>query len=156
MIRRKIFEDVGLFSTDYFMYCEDVDLCHKVASAGYQTGYVPDAMVVHYGGQSSKQVRTSSFADVMGREAIRIYLAKRRSSAYATTYTCSMFIAAVLRLGLLAALPPVLLGTYRAGADASRRKWKSILSWSLGGQRWARQLGGSVEDAGRATIAKAA
>jgi N-acetylglucosaminyl-diphospho-decaprenol L-rhamnosyltransferase len=156
MIRRKIFEDVGLFSTDYFMYCEDVDLCHKVAAAGYQTGYVPDAMVIHYGGQSSKQARTSSFADVMGREAMRTFLAKRRSSVYARTYTCSIFLAAVLRLGLLGVLPPALLGTHRAGAAASRRKWKSILSWSLGGERWARQLGGSAENAGRATIAKVA
>src|SRR5262249_27559071 len=102
MIRRNTFEGVGLFTTDYFMYCEDVDLCHKVAAAGNETGYVPDAMIVHHGGQSSKQARTSSsFADVLGREAIRTFLAKRRGSAYAKTYTCSIFFAALVRLGLL-------------------------------------------------------
>src|SRR2546422_8923566 len=30
MIRRDVFETVGLFSEDYFMYAEDVDLCFKI------------------------------------------------------------------------------------------------------------------------------
>lgn len=139
MIRRQTFQDVGLFSTDYFMYCEDLDLCYKVAAAGYQTGYVPDAMVVHYGGQSSKQVKTSSFADVMGREAIRTFFAKNKGLLYAKVYTCSVLVAAVARLALLAVFPPALLGTDKASAQGSQRKWRSILSWSIGGEGWARQ-----------------
>jgi len=156
MIRRDVFEGVGLFSTDYFMYCEDVDLCYKVAAAGYQTGYVPDAMVVHYGGQSSKQVNTSSFAAVMGREAIRMFLAKNRSLAYAKIYTCSVFVAAAARLALLSLVPSALLGTDEAGAQGSRRKWRSILSWSVGGERWARERGLTVEKTAPSTGARVA
>jgi len=29
MMRRSVFERIGLFSTEYFMYAEDVDLCYK-------------------------------------------------------------------------------------------------------------------------------
>jgi N-acetylglucosaminyl-diphospho-decaprenol L-rhamnosyltransferase len=156
MVRRKVFEEVGLFSNDYFMYCEDVDLCHKVATAGFQVGYVSDATVVHYGGQSSKQARESSFADVVGREAIRTFLAKRRSVLYAKTYTCSMFLAALVRLALVRLLPPSSIGKDAASAAATRRKWQNILSWSLGREAWAKALGGGVEKATRAEAVKAA
>jgi len=154
MIRRKVFDDVELFSTDYFMYCEDVDLCYKVAAAGYQIGYIGDAMVVHHGGQSSKQARKSSFADVMGREAIRTFFAKWKGPLYARIYTCSMFVTAVVRLALLGLLPPSLLGKDQAGAAASRRKWRSILSWSLGREHWIQQLGCAVQNVAQSTVAK--
>ncbi len=35
MIRKEIFTEIGGFSTDYFMYTEDIDLCYRVRSAGY-------------------------------------------------------------------------------------------------------------------------
>ena len=34
MIRRAHFEAIGSFSTDYFMYAEDMDLCLKSQRAG--------------------------------------------------------------------------------------------------------------------------
>lgn len=155
MIRRKVFEDVGLFSTDYFMYCEDVDLCHKVAAAGFEVGYVADAKVVHFGGQSSKQAKESSFGDVVGREAICTFLAKHKSALYASTYTCAMFFAALARLALLRLLPPGCIGKDPASAAASRRKWRNILRWSIGREQWAKKLGDSAERAARPELLNA-
>jgi GT2 family glycosyltransferase len=141
MIRKDVFEKVDLFSTDYFMYCEDVDLCYKVIQAGLQVGYIADATVIHYGGQSSKQVKESSFGDVMIREAICRFLAKTRGALYARLFCYSIFMAAVVRLLLLSVSPHFLLAEERAGVFAARRKWKSLLRWSLGQERWAKQLG---------------
>src|SRR5262249_2706071 len=36
MVRRITFEQVGQFSTDYFMYAEDMDLCYKFTLAGWR------------------------------------------------------------------------------------------------------------------------
>src|SRR5690348_3920993 len=36
MIRRNVFEAAGLFTTSYFMYAEDVDLCFKARRAGWE------------------------------------------------------------------------------------------------------------------------
>ena len=154
MIRRKTFEEVGKFSSEYFMYCEDVDLCYKVARAGYRTGYVADARIVHHGGQSSKKARESSFADVLGHEAIRIFLAKWRGWLYAKIYTCSMLLSALVRLALLGLLPHSLLAKDPSSVAASRRKWLGILSWSLGRERWTRQLGGTVNHAVASAVPK--
>lgn len=44
-----------LFSEDYFMYAEDVDLCERVAAAGGEVWYTPCATVVHHHGRSMRQ-----------------------------------------------------------------------------------------------------
>lgn len=56
LIRRDVFENVGMFSEDYFMYAEDMDLCYKVAKAGWTNYYVGEAVAVHYAGTSSPRV----------------------------------------------------------------------------------------------------
>jgi N-acetylglucosaminyl-diphospho-decaprenol L-rhamnosyltransferase len=53
MVRRTVFERVHGFSTDYFMYAEDIDLCAKIRKQGLFVKYVPQAEIVHLGGGSS-------------------------------------------------------------------------------------------------------
>jgi len=53
MMRREVFEKVGLFSEEYFMYAEDVDLCWKVTRAGFPNYYLGEGNIIHYGGVSS-------------------------------------------------------------------------------------------------------
>jgi N-acetylglucosaminyl-diphospho-decaprenol L-rhamnosyltransferase len=56
LIRRDVFEKVGMFSEDYFMYAEDMDLCYKIAKAGWTNYYVGEAVAVHYAGTSSPRL----------------------------------------------------------------------------------------------------
>ena len=144
MIRRSLFESVGLFDTEYFMYCEDVDLCFMAAGAGYQIGYVAGATVTHYGGQSSKQATQSSFATVMGREAIYKFFAKRRGNMYAKVYSCTMFFSASFRLVVLLLWGLLSPGGERKAITSRREKWWRILNWSVGRESWARQLRASA------------
>lgn len=53
LVKREIFEKVGLLSEDYFMYFEDVDFCVKIRNAGYKIWYDPKAVVYHKVGLSS-------------------------------------------------------------------------------------------------------
>ena len=53
MLRRTAFEEVSGFDESFFMYAEDVDLCRRLAVAGWTTLYVPTARVVHVQGVSS-------------------------------------------------------------------------------------------------------
>ncbi len=50
MYRRELFEDVGLFDEDLFMWYEDADLSFRAQLAGYRCLYVPGAVVYHVGG----------------------------------------------------------------------------------------------------------
>lgn len=53
MVRREVFEAVGLLDEAYFMYYEEVDFCLRAARAGWPCWYVPGSRVVHLVGQSS-------------------------------------------------------------------------------------------------------
>jgi len=53
MVRREVFEAVGLLDESYFMYYEEVDFCLRARRAGWPCWYVPDSRVVHLVGQSS-------------------------------------------------------------------------------------------------------
>ena len=77
MAKRRVFEEIGRFSEEYFMYAEDVDLCYKSRTAGYHNYYVPEATLIHYGGSSS-QLKASTFTAVMMPEATLRFLKKTR------------------------------------------------------------------------------
>lgn len=53
MIRREVFESIGLLDEDYFMYFEEVDFCLRAKQSGWSCWYVPQSHVVHFVGQSS-------------------------------------------------------------------------------------------------------
>ncbi|MGF1491800.1 MAG: glycosyltransferase family 2 protein [Microcoleaceae cyanobacterium] len=53
IIRRAVFEEIGLLDEGYFMYFEDGDFCLRAKRAGWDCWYVPESRVVHLVGQSS-------------------------------------------------------------------------------------------------------
>ncbi|MFW5432225.1 MAG: glycosyltransferase family 2 protein [Methylophilaceae bacterium] len=53
MVRREVFESVGLLDESYFLYFEEVDFFYRVSKAGWQTWYVPDSKVMHIEGVST-------------------------------------------------------------------------------------------------------
>lgn len=56
LLRREALTKVGLLDEAYFMYAEEVDLCWRLAHAGWQRWWVPRAEVVHHEAQSTRQV----------------------------------------------------------------------------------------------------
>jgi GT2 family glycosyltransferase len=61
MVRPQAIADVGLMDEGFWMYCEEIDWCWRMRRAGWRSYCVPTARVVHHAGQSSGQVRISSF-----------------------------------------------------------------------------------------------
>jgi GT2 family glycosyltransferase len=75
LIRREVFDAVGLLDEGYFMYFEEVDFCHRARSAGWPCWYVPEAHVVHLVGQSSGVTHPSA---ARRRRPSYWFLARRR------------------------------------------------------------------------------
>ncbi|HVA24476.1 MAG TPA: glycosyltransferase family 2 protein [Chloroflexota bacterium] len=55
LMRRSALDEVGFFDERFFMYSEEMDLCYRLRSAGYEVWYVPEAEVVHHEAASSSQ-----------------------------------------------------------------------------------------------------
>jgi GT2 family glycosyltransferase len=62
MARRSVFEQIGLFDEDYFLYFEEVDLMKEAAKANLEVWHNPNARVIHIGGGATniKDARAQS------------------------------------------------------------------------------------------------
>lgn len=60
LVRREVFEETGGFDESYHMYCEEIDWCWRIRQAGWEIYAVPKAEIVHYAGESTKQVPAES------------------------------------------------------------------------------------------------
>jgi hypothetical protein len=50
--RRTMLDQIGLFDSDYFAYCEEFDLAFRARLSGWKCLYVPEAMIYHMSGQT--------------------------------------------------------------------------------------------------------
>lgn len=53
MIRREVFQDIGLLDEEFFMYFEEVDFIIRARKKGWSCWYVPESRVVHLAGAAS-------------------------------------------------------------------------------------------------------
>jgi GT2 family glycosyltransferase len=53
LLSRQIFEEVGGFDPDFFMYSEELDLCYRIAKKGYTIKYFEGASAIHKNGGST-------------------------------------------------------------------------------------------------------
>jgi N-acetylglucosaminyl-diphospho-decaprenol L-rhamnosyltransferase len=53
MIRRQVFDAIGLMDENYFLYYEETDFCLQARRAGWSCWYVPQSRVMHIAGQST-------------------------------------------------------------------------------------------------------
>lgn len=64
LLRREALDEVGLLDEAYFMYTEEVDLCYRMARAGWELWWVPRSQVVHYGEASSRQAAEAMYVQL--------------------------------------------------------------------------------------------
>ncbi|MEO6703054.1 MAG: glycosyltransferase family 2 protein [Jatrophihabitantaceae bacterium] len=103
LVRRVAFESVGGFDPSYFMYFEDVDLCHRLADAGWLNVYAPSSQIVHTGSHSTVQHKREMFIE-HHRSAYRYLSGRYPGPRWAP-------VRAVLWVGLVARsrlIPPVI------------------------------------------------
>jgi GT2 family glycosyltransferase len=142
LVEREAFLQVSQFTTAYFMYAEDVDLCYKLERIGRRNYYLGDVSVIHHGGQSSGASTESQFGNVMMRESLAKFFQIHHGPAYAHTYRAALAISALARLAALSLSHVISLGCYRSSAIKSGlRKWVKVLRWTVGAERWVRNHG---------------
>jgi GT2 family glycosyltransferase len=53
MIRREVFEQVGLMDEGFFLYFEELDFCQRAGIAGWQVWLEPASLITHLEGQAT-------------------------------------------------------------------------------------------------------
>jgi GT2 family glycosyltransferase len=119
LIRRSLFEALGGFDEDLFMYCEDVDLGYRIRLAGGACRVIPDAVVDHVGSASTGGAG-SDFASFHGaRNRIRVFIKDTPPLLFWLTLPLHVIAttALFLRLATQGRLGPNLRGARAALAD---------------------------------------
>lgn len=120
MIRTDLARQLGGFDPRYFLYWEEMDLCHRVADAGYQTWALGSALANHICGASSVDDE-SRIAGCIGEhfyQSRRYYMIKHHGWLAATlaelgefAFLCLRTCADVLRGKGMARIRPRLRAT---------------------------------------------
>ncbi len=53
LVRREVFDTIGLFDERYFLYYEESDFVYRAKKAGFKVMYIPEAVVYHKNAQST-------------------------------------------------------------------------------------------------------
>ncbi len=140
MIDRDLWQELGGFHPDFFMYGEDADLCLRAQAHGARPRITPAAQIVHYGGASERGVRAGKM--------VRLFTAKAQLfrkfwgpwAARFGLWTLDLWVW-VRRAGFGVAR---LVGR---GSPESRRVWKEIAAqksaWHSAWKRTQPYRGGS-------------
>ncbi len=72
LVRADVAEATNGFDESFRMYCEEIDWSWRVQAAGWKIYAVPRAEIIHYGGESTRQVPAQSVIDLWSSRA-RLY-----------------------------------------------------------------------------------
>ena len=121
MFKRNTLAQIGLFSEEYFMYAEDLDLCYRAAQAKLVNYYIPQAQIVHYGGKSS----VYKSAVVLKWTSILHYIERFHGYRYKMAFRSVIAASALLRLAVL------LIAVSLSGKDRRHNRYIAIQKWWL-------------------------
>lgn len=128
LIRRDLFEQVGGFDEQFFMYAEETDLCRRLHRLGATVYYNPESRLIHLGGgsQATPGKRLTQFYTSQ-----ELYFQKYYGRAGQKAYRAISIFRCILRLGLWTSLTlvrPTL--KLKLQSPIATHKW--ILGWQLG------------------------
>jgi len=78
MMSKDVYQKIGGFDEQFFMYGEDLDLCYRVQKNGYKVYYVHNTQIIHYKGESTK--RSNLDETKLFYDAMHLFVKKHLSS----------------------------------------------------------------------------
>lgn len=84
----------GSFDESYFMYCEDVDLCHRLKLHHFKNYYYPEVTIIHYKGESTRKLSFKYLETFYNALAIFVkkYYPRRLGIAYLSSIKVVLFL----------------------------------------------------------------
>ncbi len=119
MIRRELFEEVGLLDENYFLYNEEDDFCRRARERGKRICFFPETSIQHLHGKSTHQPEH--------REKVILETYKSNLYFYSKYYSCgwNFILRSLYKVTFLAGLVRSsfrhLTGSASQGADDSLR-----------------------------------
>ncbi len=102
LIRREVFDEIGLFDEQFRIFFNDVDFCRRMWKAGWEIWFTPEAEMRHEGGASTRQVRRKMMIE-SHKSLLRYYHKHYRGKICPICYAAAVLLIHIglwVRLGL--------------------------------------------------------
>ncbi|MDI1297803.1 glycosyltransferase family 2 protein [Methylotenera sp.] len=99
VMRTKDYLSVGGFDARFFMYCEDIELCLKLAKHGKVILY-DAADIMHYGGASSKNIAAKVRNSLWQQRHLMMIVQDYYGSSQARSARLAIFLGTLIRLSV--------------------------------------------------------
>lgn len=124
VVKRSAMDNVGLMDENQFMYADEIDWCKRFLDKRWKVYYYAEASIIHYGGESSKQLM--GLAVIEASKATWYYYRKHKGKAYAVAYSVLLCFFSALKYVRNSLLR-------RGGASFTNldKVYKTNLTWSF-------------------------
>lgn len=120
VVRRDAWDAVGGFDPEQWLYAEDLDLCWRLARAGWATRYVPEAHVHHAVSAATGSRWDDQERAVRSQRSTYAWLAARQGRRRARAVALAHLAGPAIRAALLGAAARVAPGRYAERAARQR------------------------------------
>jgi GT2 family glycosyltransferase len=131
MVRKRILDQIGFFDDRFFMYCEDIDLCHRIILAGWKLYYLSEYEIIHVVGGATKR-SASNFQYITTCESISKLMQKYYGNRGKNLYKAGLLLSSCLKLLLLSPLLVFKLVKSDYNSNELVRKHFTCIKWSIG------------------------
>jgi len=135
LVRKEAIKQVGLMDERYFVYGDDPDWCYRFKKDGWKILFTPEAEIIHYGGQTTKQMTNEFKLQLYGSILIFMKLHRSKPAFPFACFLTSLFFFIRIPYWLLKALLDKNVRkksietakTYLAGSFYCLTNWKKLL-----------------------------
>ncbi len=123
LVRRRVIEQVGVLDTAFDpIYSEEVDWCYRIKQAGWRIYVLPQARIIHYGGQTMNRVMPRKYELLVSHKLL--FFRKHAGRKAANVYRLTLGFSTMVKL-LSWTLVQLL------GRDRSSSRERQLLHWYL-------------------------
>lgn len=94
-IRHDLLKKIGGFDERYFMYGEDIDLSYEITKLGFKLQYLPQALLLHYKGESTRKNTIKHIQTFYG--AMSLFADKHFSNQYKVSFGWAVKLAILIK-----------------------------------------------------------
>lgn len=135
LVRKEAIKQVGLMNETYFVYGDDPDWCYRFNKAGFKNMFMPDARIIHYGGQTTQQMARTFRLQLHGSQLIFMKLYRNKLTFPLACILVAMFFFLRVPYWFAKAIlnknerkkSMQTAGTYLIGGFHSLANWKNLL-----------------------------
>lgn len=135
LVRREAIDQVGVMDERFFIYADETDWCYRFKKNGWKIMFTPETQIIHYGGQTTKQMTKEFRLQLQGSGLIFMKLHRNKLAFPLARLLAAMFFFLRVPYWLVRAIlhknerkkSIQTAGTYLIGGFYCLADWKKLL-----------------------------